>query len=103
MYLGYALSWPYRLTARTQDSHSCNWSSILHRVTKEINIPCVSGGFLFPCFHRKYGESKGELFAVSKKERPMLWSFVLEWTTTSDCRANFIQKLACRSDGADSP
>jgi len=40
---------------------------------------------------------------VSKKERPMLWPFVLEWTTTSDCRANFHQKLACRSDGADSP
>lgn len=59
--------------------------------------------FYLSSFRWKYGESKGELFAASKKERPMLWSFVLEWTTTSDCRANFRQKLACRSDGADSP
>lgn len=40
----YALIWPHRLTARTQDSHSCNWSSILHGVTKTNQIPLRKQG-----------------------------------------------------------
>jgi len=31
-------NWPYRLTARTQDSHSCNRGSIPRRVTNEGDI-----------------------------------------------------------------
>lgn len=51
-------SWPHRLTVRTQGSHPCNWSSILHEVTKKRVSALAGAFFLFAGSMRESTESR---------------------------------------------